>query len=56
MCFFCLEVGLETPPPKKELSVWENFLDITSFQVRDGPVEGQKQGRYEKTREHYPTI
>ena len=29
------------------------FLNKSSFQVRAGPVKGQKQGRDEKTQEHY---
>ena len=38
-------------PPKKEQKLREKFLKKVSFQVRDG----QKQGRDEKTQEHYPT-
>ena len=34
----------------------KKFSEKTSFQVRARPVKGQKQGRDEKTQEHYHTI
>ena len=51
---FCLllEVGLETPQKWTELG----DLRKTWFQVRTGPVEGQKQGRDEKIEQQYPTM
>ena len=33
----------------------EKFLKKTSFQLSAGPKNGQKQGRDEKTEEHYAT-
>ena len=56
MLVFNLEVVLETPPKKKTETSSKKFLKKTSFQVRDGLVKVQKQGRDEKTQEHYPTM
>ena len=43
-------------PPKEQKLMGERFLKRNSFQVRAGPVKGQKQGRDEKTQKPYPSM
>ena len=51
---FYLEVSLEIPQKRTETR--GKVSGKTLFQVRDGPIKGQKQRMYEKTQEHYPTM
>ena len=44
------------PPPLKRTKGRGNVSEKTSFQVKAGPVKGQKQNRDEKIQDDYATL